>query len=65
MTAPEPCEICGYPDRRHRVVDAIWHRIGAGEDPHTVLADYVGTNDPIRWLAQISADVYQLESCPE
>lgn len=36
-----PCLLCGrHPDSRHRIVDAIWERCAAGEDPDVVLADY-------------------------
>ena len=57
-SAPTRCAFCGYPDHRHRIVDAIWERIAAGEDPETVLADYVGTDDPYKWLAGLSLAVY-------
>lgn len=35
-----PCELCGHPDARHRVADAIADRIAAGEPVDEVLADY-------------------------
>lgn len=40
MTHPSPCAFCGFPDQRHRVVDAIEERIEAGESADWVLSDY-------------------------
>jgi len=39
----EPCGLCGYPDSRHRVVDAITERLFAGDDPGAVADDYALT----------------------
>ena len=35
-----PCGICGGPDARHRVVDAIASRLRAGESVESVAEDY-------------------------
>ena len=40
---PEPCELCGLPDSRHRLVDSEMERVIAGEDIADVAYDY-GTN---------------------
>lgn len=37
---PGPCGICGGPDARHRMADAIVERVQAGEPAERVAADY-------------------------
>lgn len=37
MTA---CQLCGHPDSRHRMLDAMWGRMRAGEPIEEVLLDY-------------------------
>ena len=34
------CGICGGPDARHRVADAVVEMVGAGDLPEMVAADY-------------------------
>ena len=36
-----PCGFCGSPDARHRVTDAIWGAIKAGDPVKGVAYDYV------------------------
>ena len=44
------CGICSWhPDQRHRIRDAQWERITAGEDPTEVAADWGWT--PAQMLA--------------
>ena len=41
-----PCGICGvHPDQRHRIRDAIFERVAAGEDIEDVCRDYDWTPD--------------------
>ena len=35
-----PCGLCGGPDARHRVWDAMLERVAAGDDSADVAADY-------------------------
>ena len=35
-----PCEVCGGPDARHRVTDAIWEYVNAGEWIEDAAAEY-------------------------
>lgn len=35
-----PCGLCGGPDARHRVIDAIASRVRAGDSEEDVAADY-------------------------
>ena len=35
-----PCGICGGPDARHRIIDAIRARYSAGESILSIAADY-------------------------
>ncbi len=46
-----PCGICGWhPDQRHRVRDAIFERLVAGEDIGQVCEDYEYTPDEVMAL---------------
>lgn len=46
-----PCGICGWhPDQRHRIRDAIFERLMAGEDLDDVCMDYAYTPDQIMAL---------------
>ena len=35
-----PCAICGGPDKRHRLADAIVENVRAGDDPEAVADNY-------------------------
>lgn len=35
-----PCGLCGHPDARHRVIDAIASRVRAGDGPEETGEDY-------------------------
>jgi hypothetical protein len=49
-----PCGICGSGlDQRHRVLDAIYDRVAAGETPDEVAADY---HVPVEAVETIMAD---------
>lgn len=39
-TVQSPCGMCGHPDQRHRVAEAIAERVAAGEDAQAVWRDY-------------------------
>lgn len=53
MPMPGPCGICGWhPDQRHRVRDAQWERIIAGEDVTDVARDWAWT--PEQMLALVA-----------
>lgn len=35
-----PCGLCGGPDQRHRVIEAIVERVQSGDSPEEVANDY-------------------------
>lgn len=46
-----PCGLCGWhPDQRHRIRDAIFDLLLAGEDPETICEIYEWTIPEIRAL---------------
>lgn len=50
-----PCVFCGFPDSRHRVVDAIEERVETGESWEDVLRDYGWTRDEFE---RVKSEVY-------
>ena len=47
-----PCGLCGDPDARHRVLDAIHDRVVAGGDGEEEVArDYDLTVEAVLWIA--------------
>lgn len=46
-----PCLVCGYPDKRHRLWDAIKDRFAAGESLDELATDFDYTREEIeQWL---------------
>jgi hypothetical protein len=54
MSHPSKCALCGHPDYRHRITDAIEERLETGEDEAVVLADYGWTRTEYE---QVKAEV--------
>ena len=48
-----PCGLCGGPDARHRLYDAVAERVAAGEDEDQVARDY---DEGAQWVLAIVAD---------
>ncbi len=46
-----PCGLCGYPDQRHRVFEAIEDMVNAGDDAASVAADYGLTVEAVEQIA--------------
>lgn len=47
------CGLCGGPDARHRVLDAIADAVRAGEDPETVAEDHAF---PVSFVERVSRE---------
>ncbi len=47
-----PCGICGDPDARHRVLDAIAGMVRGGDDAASVAADYGVSVRVVEWAAE-------------
>lgn len=47
-----PCGICGGPDARHRMFDAIQEQVRAGDSPEHVASNYDVT---VEWVEAIAA----------
>ncbi len=57
---PSPCGVCGGPDARHRIGDAITERLTAGDDSTGVWIDY-GIPIPALWCITARTLAVELE----
>lgn len=46
-----PCGLCGDPDARHRILDAVAELVRAGDDPAGVAEDYGLTVEAVEAIA--------------
>lgn len=56
-----PCAFCGFPDKRHRVLDSIVGRYRAGDSAKSIGPDFNLTEEAIA----VIVDVYDADACDD